>query len=110
MEVITKEKYTLIKDIDSDVEKLVLNIDNQYDIFKNLNLIIDVSKNKNITITTLNHIKILSKKHKKNKRSLVIVAENIDYNKVSNQLNVVPTIIEATDIIELEEIERDLGF
>jgi stalled ribosome rescue protein Dom34 len=75
-----------------------------------LNLIIDVSKNKTITITTLNHIKILSKKHKKNKRSLVIVAENIDYNKVSNQLNVVPTIIEATDIIELEEIERDLGF
>ena len=75
-----------------------------------MNLIIDVSKNKNITITTLNHIKILSKKHKKNKRSLVIVAENIDYNKVSNQLNVVPTIIEATDIIELEEIERDLGF
>jgi hypothetical protein len=110
MEVITKEKYTLIKDIDSDVENLILKIDNQYDIFKNFNLILDVSKNKNITITTLNHIKILSKKHKKNKKSLVIVAENIDYNKVSNQLNVVPTIIEATDIIELEEIERDLGF
>ena len=36
--------------------------------------------------------------------------ENIDYNAVSSNLIVVPTLLEAHDIIEMEEIERDLGF
>jgi hypothetical protein len=45
---------------------------------------------------------------KKNKKSFVIVASNIDFNKVSDKITVVPTLQEAHDIIEMEEIERDL--
>jgi hypothetical protein len=52
----------------------------------------------------------LSKLHKKSKKSFVIVAENLDYNDVPVKLTVVPTLLEAHDIIEMEEIERDLGF
>ena len=52
----------------------------------------------------------MSKLHKKEKKSFVIVAENIDYNAVSSNLIVVPSLLEAHDIIEMEEIERDLGF
>ncbi len=52
----------------------------------------------------------LSKKHKKAKKSFVIVAENIDFNDVPASMLVVPTLLEAHDMIEMEEIERDLGF
>jgi hypothetical protein len=110
MKVTSKENYTILKDTESNIEDFILNIENQYINFQNLNLILDLSHNNNVTISVLNNFKNLVKKHKKNKKSLVIVVENIDFTKVSNQLNIVPTLIEAKDIIELEEIERDLGF
>ena len=52
----------------------------------------------------------LSKLHCKGKKSFVIVAENIDFNALPKSLVVVPSVLEAHDIIEMEEIERDLGF
>ena len=52
----------------------------------------------------------LAKQHKKLKKSFVVVAEGVDFNAVSAQLVVVPSNLEAHDIIEMEEIERDLGF
>jgi hypothetical protein len=41
---------------------------------------------------------------KKNKKSLVVISSDL----IDKQVNVVPTLSEAYDIIELEEIERDL--
>jgi hypothetical protein len=52
----------------------------------------------------------LSKIHKKANKSFVIVTSDLDYNAISNKLTVVRSLIEAHDIIEMEEIERDLGF
>jgi hypothetical protein len=48
--------------------------------------------------------------HSKGKKSFVIVAENIDFNALPKSLVVVPSILEAHDIIDMDEIERDLGF
>ena len=39
-----------------------------------------------------------------------MVVSDIDFNAVPNKLTVVPSNLEAHDIIEMEEIERDLGF
>jgi hypothetical protein len=39
-----------------------------------------------------------------------LVVQNIDFNKVPTSLSVVPTLLEAHDMIEMDEIERDLGF
>jgi hypothetical protein len=52
----------------------------------------------------------LSKQHKKAKKSFVIITSDFDYNAVPAKLTVVPSLLEAHDIIEMEEIERDLGF
>ncbi|MDO5608598.1 MAG: ribonuclease Z [Capnocytophaga sp.] len=52
----------------------------------------------------------ISKYHrKKNKKSLVIVGEELDYGLIPNEVSFAPTEEEAYDIIEMEEIERDLG-
>lgn len=52
----------------------------------------------------------LSDIHKKNKKSFVVVAKNVNFTGISEKLTVVPTIQEAHDMIEMDEIERDLGF
>ena len=73
-------------------------------------MILDVTQDKAISNADLVHFKDLAKNHKKAKKSMIIVTDTVDFNKVPNYLNVVPSVLEAHDMIEMDEIERDLGF
>ncbi len=73
-------------------------------------LILNLLSVEDVDIKNLKSLKPLAPMYKKAKKSLVIVCENIDFTEVPEYLNVVPTMIEANDIIEMEDIERDLGF
>lgn len=110
MKVDQKGHTTTIKDTQNDVEAFVSKIMNEYHVFQNQNLILDVSHNKTLINPDLVHFKELAKTHAKAKKSMIIVSEAIDFNKVPAYLNVVPSVLEAHDMIEMDEIERDLGF
>lgn len=73
-------------------------------------LICNLLSVEDLNLKNLKSLKPLATMFKKVKKSLVIVCHNIDFTEVPEYLNVVPTIIEANDLIEMEEIERDLGF
>lgn len=73
-------------------------------------LILNLLSVDDINIKNLKSLKPLASIYKKANKSLVVVCQDIDFNEVPEYLNVVPTIIEANDIIGMEEIERDLGF
>jgi len=47
---------------------------------------------------------------KKAAKSFVLVTNSISYEEAPENLSLVPTLQEAKDFIEMEEIERDLGF
>ena len=109
MKVETKGHTTTIKDTQGDLVAFIMKLTHEYKTFEKHNLIIDLLKHKNLKVKEINALLPLSKTHKKAKKSFVIVAD-VDYNSVSQQLVLVPTLLEAHDIIEMEEIERDLGF
>jgi len=52
----------------------------------------------------------ISNNHRKSKKSFLIVTSNIKLEDIPEELFIVPTIQEAYDVIEMEEIERDLDF
>ena len=52
----------------------------------------------------------MSNNHRSDKKSFVIVSAQVDLDQMPDELVVVPTLQEAYDIIEMEDIERDLGF
>lgn len=110
MKVEHKGHTTIIKDTESNYLQFVEKLTSQYNSFKDTNLILDITHDKSVDLTGLKNFTDLTKTHKKNKKSLVIVAANIDFNKVPSKLQVVPSILEAHDLIEMDEIERDLGF
>lgn len=110
MKVDQKGHTVSIKDTQGDLVCFLMKITHEYKTFENKNIIIDISLYKSLTIKEINEFLPLSKIHKKNKKSFVIVAHDIDFNEVSKYLTVVPTSLEAHDIIEMDEIERDLGF
>ncbi len=109
MKIENKDKTTIIKNTTSDINSFLENIITELVNLKSQNLIIDLTTT-NVTVKDIKLFAEASKTHKKNKKSFVIVANDIDYNAVPTKISVVPTIQEANDCIEMEEIERDLGF
>jgi hypothetical protein len=110
MKVLVKGHTTVLKDTQGDFQLFLDNITNQHESYKHQNLILDVTHDKSTTIQSIKAFTELSKMHCKGKKSFVIVAENIDFNAVPKSLVVVPSVLEAQDIIAMDEIERDLGF
>ena len=111
MKVDQKEHTITIKDTQGDFDSFLTKVNSQYKSFENHNIIIDLlSYKEEIAVSNLKLFLPLSKQHKKSKKSFVIVVADSDYNALPEKLTVVPSLLEAHDIIEMEEIERDLGF
>ncbi|MEN3322104.1 ribonuclease Z [Mariniflexile soesokkakense] len=100
--IITQEKATIIE--------LVKKIQALYPKFKNNNIIIALSYLNKLSLQDIVEFLELSNTHRAANHSFVIVSDKIDLDIVPDEIVVVPTIQEAYDIIEMEEMERDLGF
>ena len=110
MKVVVKGSTTILKDTQGDSELFLKNVTTQHESYKNQNLILDLTHDNSTSIQSIKAFSELSKLHSKGKKSFVIVAENIDFNAFPKSLVVVPSVLEAHDIIDMDEIERDLGF
>jgi hypothetical protein len=99
--IITQEKVSIVE--------LVKKLDVIYSRFKNDNIIINLTSLKPLTTQDVIEFLNLSNQHRKAKQSFVIVTDKIKLEDIPEELIIVPTLQEAYDIIEMEEIERDLG-
>ena len=100
--VITQEKVSIVE--------LVKKLDVIYSRFKNDNIIINLTSLKPLVTEDVIEFLKISNQHRKAKHSFVIVTNKIKLEEIPDELVIVPTLQEANDIIEMEEIERDLGF
>lgn len=100
--IITQEKATIVE--------LVKKIQALYPKFKNNNIIVALSYLNKLGLQDIVEFLELSNTHRATKHSFIIVTDKIDLNIVPDEIVVVPTIQEAYDIIEMEEMERDLEF
>jgi len=110
MKVEEKGHTVIIKDTQGDVNAFREKVTGEYHSFKARNIVLDITSDKDISLNDVLAFLPLSNKHRKAKKSFVIVVNDFDFNEVPDEMVVVPTSLEATDIIEMEEIERDLGF
>lgn len=110
MKVENKGNTTIVKDSAGNAAAFLTKLTHEHKMFENQNLILDITSDKSVTLKTIGQFRSLSKIHRKGKKSFVIVADGIDFTSVPDSLIVVPTVLEAQDMIEMEEIERDLGF
>jgi hypothetical protein len=90
--------------------ELVKKINARNDEMKEDNIIVNLFSFGNIVKTDLVEFLQLSKKHRADKHSFVIVTNKISTDDLPEAIMTVPTVQEAFDILEMEEIERDLGF
>ncbi len=100
--IITQEKATVIE--------LVKKLQALYPKFKNNNIIVNLTTLKPLQAQDIVEFLELSNTHRADKHSFVIVNDKLNLNEVPDEIIVVPTLQEAYDIIEMEDMERDLGF
>lgn len=110
MKVERKGHTTTIKNTQYNTAEFYQKLSKEYNSYKSQNLIIDLLYDKALTMTDIKLFLEMTKNQKSEKKSLVLVADTINFNDVPTKLTVVPSTQEAHDIIEMEEIERDLGF
>ncbi|WP_010135354.1 hypothetical protein [Ochrovirga pacifica] len=108
MDISTKEKYTLITAADN-FKAFSTALKNQFDEFKNQNLVIDLSKT-NATDQEVASLIHFAEIQTESNSSFVIIIPSFDADAFDEELNVVPTLIEAEDMIDMDEMTRDLGF
>ena len=109
---ITKEPtYTILGDDRQDVAKFAAYLERIVpERFEKDNLVIDLLKYTTLELDELLLFLKLSTYHRSTKHSFVIANNAIDVDDIPMEMIVVPTLPEAGDIVEMEEIERDLGF
>lgn len=110
--LITKEqKYTILGDEENGIKEFASFLD--YIVPKAYakdNLVIDLIKYEELELQDLLYFLELSNTQRGNKMSFVLVNNHINPDTVPEEIMVTPTIQEAIDVIDLEEIQRDLGF
>jgi hypothetical protein len=107
----TSKTFTVLKDQKDSIEDFVKFLSHSIPAsFQDQNLIIDLLSYTNLSLDQLLLFIELSSKHRMLKHSFVIVNSALDPDILPNEIVVVPTLVEAQDVIEMEEIERDLGF
>jgi hypothetical protein len=106
----THNNTITIRQEKQSVLELITGIKAQYDQLKHHNFVVHLSSLKELDENDLLPFLQVSNAHKAAKRSFVIVATQMSMAKLDQDLTVVPSLKEAYDLIEMEEIERDLGF
>ena len=88
-----------------------------YDYFtvnhKNLtenNVIIDLSSKLKVQSSEISLFLYYADLHQKSGTTFVLIYPSVDVDSFPETFNIVPTLVEAEDVLEMENIQRDLGF
>lgn len=110
MKISKEENYWILEDEKNNAKDFAEFLSDQgYQQISNQNLVIDLLKYQDLSLEELLEFLALSNKHRAEKHSFVIVNKAISVDQAPEELLVVPTLGEAGDLIQMEEIERDLG-
>lgn len=111
MKISVKDNYTILADNRNSVGAFASYLERIVpEKFEEHNLVIDLLKYDELELPQLLGFLKLSNYQRSTKHSFVIVNNAIDIDDIPFEMTVVPTLAEAGDIVEMEEIERDLGF
>lgn len=110
MKITKTDKYTLIKPNTESVTEFLKKLKSEEKSIKDDNLILDISEKFNTDFLNLSVFLPLNEQHKQNGTSFVIIFNNAFEEDLVDELDIVPTLTEAIDVIEMDNISRDLGF
>ena len=100
---------TIVFQEKASLSTFLKNLQKAYSKLQHDNIIVNLFSFDTLTADDLLEFLQLSNKHKGSGKSFVLVSGKVAYDDVPEEITLVPSIQEAKDLIEMEEIERDLG-
>ena len=111
MKIENHPNFVVLEDEKDDIMDFASFIESQVsDKYKGQNVVLNLLNYEKLELPQLLQFLKISNLHRKTKQSFVIVNDALDIDEIPFEMIVVPTLQEAADIVEMEEIERDLGF
>ncbi|MCH2489142.1 MAG: ribonuclease Z [Flavobacteriales bacterium] len=111
MKIENHEDYVVLADEKDDAADFASFLEYQIpNKFKGQNVVLNLLDYDQLELPQLLLFLKVSNIHRKTKHSFVIVNDAINPDDIPYEMIVVPTLQEAEDIIQMEAIERDLGF
>ena len=110
MKTSQKDTYTLISSTENSFSEFIKAFKSEKLEEVTNHKIVQLSENLNTTLNDLSIFLDIATNHKSNGMSFVVICKDIDIDAIPDEINIVPTLLEAEDVLEMEEIERDLGF
>ena len=105
-----KDNISILTQERATIPELVEKISKTYKKIENDNIVVNLATLKKVSNNDIIEFLQISNIHRASKHSFVIVNNSINIDETPDEIVVVPTLQEAFDIIEMEEMERDLGF
>ena len=110
MKITKEEHFSLITTDEASFEVFYTNFTKHKIAEPKTHLVLELSENLNTTIKDLSLFLDIATAFRSNGMSFVVICNKIDIDEIPDEINVVPTLTEAKDVLEMEAIERDLGF
>jgi hypothetical protein len=105
-----KKNYTLISSDENSFSDFYMSFLKKGNGLDKESLILKIFCEINISKKDYLLLSNIAQQKKENGTSFVMVYSNINIDDFPENFNIVPTLIEAEDILEMEAMERELGF
>lgn len=99
---------TIVSQENISLSIFLKNLNEGYHTIKNDNIIVNLFSFKKLSSNDILEFLEISNQHRAHKKSFIVVTHVVSYDDVPDEIAIAPSIQEARDIIEMEEIERDL--
>jgi hypothetical protein len=105
-----KENYTLITSDENSFLDFYSSFLKKKELLNKEHVLLQISNKINTSFEDFLLFLSIAEEKKENGTSFVIINSNISIDNFPENFNIVPTLIEAEDILEMEAMERELGF
>jgi len=99
---------TIVFQENISLSTFLLNLNKAYEELQHDHIVVNLFSFDKLDANDILEFLELSNKHRGARKSFVLVTDKVSYDEAPEEICLVPTIQEAKDIIEMEEIERDL--
>ena len=110
MLITKKDTYTLISSDENSLKEFQNSLDDKINKLEKEHLILHISEDINVDNKDFLLFLNIAEQKQQNGTSFVVINSSINVDDFPENLNIVPTLQEAEDILEMEAIERELGF
>lgn len=110
MNITDKTNYTLVTSNEKTFSDFFENFENEHVNLIKKNLIVVISEDFNPSNKNILLFLKYAEEHQNNGTSFVVISKDVTIDDFPETFNIVPTLVEAEDVIEMEDIQRDLGF